>query len=462
MQVSSLQDVLHPTVVYSDQNNLPARGRALGLSDEFLHNNPCIIIDNKLYCYNRAFYEPADDKELDGKITKEFHDIIAAGGGANLVREISYFTVRENRIRKTYDDISDNYICLQNGLLNLNTGHLVPHTPSIITLYGINGQYLSGGMTAQIFEDFLRAAGLGNPEFSRLVKQMIGCCLTPDIKPKRIFVIHGKSNTGKSVLVNLIQHLLEPYGYFTIDAHELSEKFALAELPGRVCFICSDMPSTPLNAKTVSKAKQISGGDTISSDQKHKKRAVFRSRAKLILVTNHKLLTQTADNAFFERIIVIPFANQVPRDEMDINLLEKLYLEKDAIITTCLNEYMRIRADAHMRDINGFGGNYLFAGGFALNQVIEGGENTVTSLHELVKVFVDTYTELCPDMRINTRDAYDLFSQMYGIHSEDSFNKVYSEYIREKYGTLAISSHGPKNGASNGPRGFKGIRIKLL
>ena len=41
-------------------------------------------------------------------------------------------------------------------------------------------------------------------------------------------------------------------------------------------------------------------------------------------------------------MIILPFLFSIPRDQADMNLLEKMMDEKDAIVSTCLRAYRRV------------------------------------------------------------------------------------------------------------------------
>lgn len=435
-----------------------------GLKDKFLSTINIININGHLRVYNGKYYAAVSDKDIEKLLIGICRKDVKYYGTWNLVREALSFIKAEPSIVVKDDDVSTDYLALNNGLLDLNTGRLLPHTPDIITTYGINANYLvgqSGVAHSPMFNRFIARTGEGYPDFGKLSSQFIGYSLSPDFSAKTIFVLQGKSDTGKTVMITFIQMVLSDDSHKPIDVKEIGDKFALEDLPGKVFLTCPDMTAEPLTAKAASRLKQLSGGDLISSDRKYKDRVVFRCRAKIALITNHPIVTKTPDNAFFNRIVTIPFGNPIPKEEMDPNLVSNLFkYERDGIVTEALNEYMQMRWDAKMREQRGEGNRYIFAGNFPINEVVEDDGTTRTSIEDTVSEFVENCFDITPDDRVNTRDAYEAFSRMYGYMGEDLFNKLFNKYIPIYYGGYAVQSRGPKNGASNGPRGFKGIRLK--
>lgn len=433
---------------------------------KYLSNVRLISVNGTLRKYNGWYYEELGDDELEKSLMDVCRQDISQDGGWKLVREAKSFIKAEPSIVIKDEDIPDCYLSLRNGILDLNTGTLLLHTPDIITTYGVDANYLVGQSSSTVperFNNFLAVASDGNPNHIRLVLRFFGYSLTADASAKKIFDLQGKSGTGKTVLISLLQCLLTADSHTAIDVKELSTHFALEKLPGKVLLVCPDMTADPLTPKITSKLKQLSGRDLISSDRKYKTRVVFRCKAKIALVTNHPIITKTPDTAFFNRLITIPFGNPIPEDTRDPNFVDNLYkYERDGIVTEALNEYLQMRCEAKVCEQLGEGCDYDFGGYFSVNTVVEDDGTQYINVDDSVRDFIQNCIEINPDERVNTRDAYEAFSRLYGYMGEDSFNKLFNKYIPIYYGDYAIQSRGQKAGASNGPRGFKGIALKSM
>ncbi len=88
--------------------------------------------------------------------------------------------------------------------------------------------------------------------------------------------------------------------------------------------------------------KKLTGADSISGDVKFGDYLQFTNSAKFLYGSNHVVLLPNKDAAFYDRLVVIPFAKSVPRDARDFWLEEKLNAERDAIIVQALAAYRRL------------------------------------------------------------------------------------------------------------------------
>jgi putative DNA primase/helicase len=78
--------------------------------------------------------------------------------------------------------------------------------------------------------------------------------------------------------------------------------------------------------------KALTGGDTIVARTLHAEPFEFEPEFKLFLGTNHKPLIRGTDNGIWRRVNLIPFEVQIPDDERDMRLPEKLAAELPGIL----------------------------------------------------------------------------------------------------------------------------------
>lgn len=153
----------------------------------------------------------------------------------------------------------------------------------------------------------------------------------------------------------------------SLDLHSFGKNFALADLIGKRLCIDLDLPANCINGGAVSLLKKLTGGDLLSTDIKYMPRINFINTAKFLFATNHPILVDTPDEAFWQRMIVIPFVNSIPREQQDHGLLDKFEAERSAIVVKALGYYRQLRAN-----------NYIFTGNFPSNLVCQD-ENQIYS-----------------------------------------------------------------------------------
>lgn len=163
----------------------------------------------------------------------------------------------------------------------------------------------------------------------------------------------------------------------------------------------------------------MTGADSISGDVKFGDYLQFENSAKFLYGSNHVVLLPNKDAAFYDRLVVIPFARTVPSDERDFRLEEKLDAERDAIIVQALAAYRRLVKS-----------NYRFAGDFPINAVTEdGGESTA----DKVAQFLREDCEIAPGVWTPTGTLYATSSftlDVYG-HVTEEMKKSSADHMEK-------------------------------
>jgi putative DNA primase/helicase len=81
----------------------------------------------------------------------------------------------------------DNLIAFQNGLLDLSTGELEPHSPNFFNIYALPYEYTPNAREPKRFKQFLQELFPDDVEAERLLQEYIGLLLTPDTRFKKSF-----------------------------------------------------------------------------------------------------------------------------------------------------------------------------------------------------------------------------------------------------------------------------------
>ena len=160
--------------------------------------------------------------------------------------------------------------------------------------------------------------------------------LLQTMEAKAFFVMGMAPNSGKSLLGNFIETLFNERYVSNIALSDFNGSFSLAPIAGSAINISLDLPSTRLKASAVSKLKMLTGGDAFNVNQKYVPEFRYRNRAKLLFATNFPITLAEPDDAFWNRMVFLPFDYSVPQSEQNPSLSELFHQEKDAIVSEAL------------------------------------------------------------------------------------------------------------------------------
>lgn len=220
-----------------------------------------------------------------------------------------------------------------NGTLDLRTGALVPHRrEDLITK--VAPVAWDPAASAPTFAAFLGRSVPSAPVRACLAR-LVGYAATGVIREHVLPIHYGGGGNGKSVLTDVVMHVLGTYASKiptdvilakTQDAHPAER----ATLRGLRFAACSETArGRALDEATV---KDLTGGELISARLMYGNWFHFAPTHTLWLSTNNKPRIRETSNGIWRRVLLIPWTVQIPDAEQDAALPEKLRAEAPGIL----------------------------------------------------------------------------------------------------------------------------------
>lgn len=382
-----------------------------------------IIVNDRCYVFEKSSYVPKSAYAIGRIITNKLRQHMP-GKSPAFLRGIAELLLNEPDIYVSKSDLPTNYVAFQNCTLDIQTRKAMPSSPRYLILYSIKANYTPNQIPATpAFDAFLASISGGDPYLIERIMQMLGYCLTQDTRAKCFFLFQGVGNSGKSVLSNLLEKLFLEGIAKGFNFSQLSGRFSVASLIDKPLCIFADTEAAPLTDKQVSELKKLTGNDTVSSEIRFKGDIDFVCRAKIIITTNHALLTKVKDDAFFYRACVIPFRYSIPREHQDFDLQGKLLQEVDGIVTKAMLAYFRLVDNG-----------YRFAGDFPVNEVVSDSVSQDLDYHARLYEFVKRNFWKSTEGKVFIEDAYAKFcEEVEGVHLSE-FSSCFQQYANELFG----------------------------
>lgn len=264
-------------------------------------------------------------------------------GAKNLrtFREIYPCLLTDSSIKCEIDlEIFSNIVVLKNGIYDIRKKNLIQHSKDIIAFSYVDAFYVENEECPR-FEQFLEEVTGSNKTLMKRMWMALGYILMQSNDAKVFFVMGQASNSGKSLFGHFIQNLFKSQYVSSIALTDMNKAFSLGQIVGKAVNVSLDLPRTKLNASAVSRLKMLTGGDLITISEKYVPQFKYQNRAKFIFASNHPIELAEDDEAFWNRMIYLPFDYSVSKEEQNANLLKELLEEKDAIVSKAI-KYARI------------------------------------------------------------------------------------------------------------------------
>ena len=323
----------HPAPVLK---KAPKTQYIVGMTRKLNKRVSIISYGNALYYHNGYYYAYLDAEHLIRLYREHVDYELNYESSLYGYKDLYECCVTDPKLQRSEAENEPIYAPLQNGIFDLEKQRLYPHSPDRLTFTCIKAKY-DPKAKCPVFDSFLFLVTHGNPQLLERFWMALGSLFIYPTRGKFFIFMEGVSNSGKSVLGNFCQRLYPKESVSNIRLRTMKENFGLMRLLGAVINFELDMPNTKLNAEVVSRLKQITGGDSIDVPRKYLSSVTLERQIKFVFASNHPLCLDGEDDAFEKRIVYLPFDRAVPDDQQDPYLGDKIWAERNAIITKALH-----------------------------------------------------------------------------------------------------------------------------
>ena len=302
---------------------------------------------------------------------RELAELVLDNASMHMVSEIIDKIRRQTYVNRDTLNNNNGKISLLNYVLDLETGETSDHNPEMFHTIQLPVKYDKKAKCPAI-DQFVHESMM---EFAPLFYEILAYCLMPTYRFKKFFIFLGEANTGKTTAIDVMYRFLGRKNTSELTLQTLADnRFALANLYGKLANICDDLPKVEL--RDVGRIKELTGNSPVHAEIKFVQKGIsYVNRAKLIFTCNKIPPTQGSDEAFYSRLLIIPFRFRPLKQDND--LIEKLTCESE--MSGLLNKVIEARK------------RILKNNGFSINQTTE----EVAYLYQLGSL--DTVTKYAHD-----------------------------------------------------------------
>ena len=383
-----------------------------------------------IYDSDTGRYVPADDK-LRNIVADTLQDEWSQARVNHL------FTWYKDRAPRLWDTPPLDRVNVLNGVLNLESGDLQPHSPDFLSHIQINAAWDPEADCPAIDRFVQRVFPYDAQE---VFYQLAGLFLTPDSRCQKAVLFLGSGASGKSVATTLIRQFLHPRNVSNVPLHDLTPgRFDLAELRGKLLNVSADVPERDFNDTAV--FKQIVDGQlaTLRVPRKYRDPIEFQPFTRLL--ASAARVPQSADNSlgYLRRWLAVPFDTSLNESNLDRTLLDKLTTpdELSGLLNRAVSAYRQL----------------LEKGTLTESEKMAAAKEEFEQASDSTRLFLRERVEECsPYDEIDRTVLYGAYKDwcVFNRFSPDSARRLYSSI----WDVFRI-----KTDRSHGRRLFKGIQL---
>jgi putative DNA primase/helicase len=252
------------------------------------------------------------------------------------IRAMITLAQSEKEVAISFDQFdSDPWLLnVNNGVIDLRTGNLLPHDPAQLITKLAPVEY-NPNTACPLWISFLDRIMAGNAALITFLKRAVGYCLSGNVREQCLFFLFGTGANGKSTFLELLRALLGDYAKqadfttFLMKAND-TVRNDIADLRGSRFVSAVEVEGGKRLAEAL--VKQVTGGDALKARFLYSEYFEFAPTFKIFLAANHKPEIHGTDYGIWRRIKLIPFTVTIPEKERDPELKEKLRAEMPGIL----------------------------------------------------------------------------------------------------------------------------------
>lgn len=335
---------------------------------------------------------------------------------------------------------SRRYILFKNGVYDLETKQLLPHSPNYVISNQIPWNYDPNAYN-ELVDKTLNKLACNDPEIRTLLEECIGYIFYRDSKLGKCFVFTGEKNNGKSTFIFMLNNLLGDDNYSSVDITNLARELDIASLANKLANIKDDIADNYMDGLNISLFKQIATGNRCRGKFLYNDPFDFYPYATLIFSANNIPRMKDPTGAVTKRMIIIPFNAVFTSKDPDFDP----FINEKLCQPECMEYLVKLGVDALINIImrNGFSNCsaadkemeiYKVGNDSVLSFILEYGEEnienqTISSVYSAYELHCSNNglkptTQIMMSKKIKTALGYDIKRNRIG-------GKLYSVYVKE-------------------------------
>jgi len=219
---------------------------------------------------------------------------------------------------------------VQNGVLDVRTGELHPHSPTLLLTRIANAEWYPGAPAPQ-FHAFLERVQ-PDPEVRAFLARLLGLAVVGKVDEHLLPIMYGNGQNGKTVLLETVIKVLGDHaGVVSRDVlidHGSAHPTGTADLFGLRFAVASESDAGAKLAEGT--VKSLTGGDRIKARRMREDFWEFEPSHLVTLMSNHKPVVRGTDDGIWRRVLLVPFEVKITDAERVNDLQGKIAASESA------------------------------------------------------------------------------------------------------------------------------------
>lgn len=287
------------------------------------------------------------------------------------------------------------FISCRNGLLDLSTRTVSPHTPTLFNVVSVPFDYQRDVSSPIAWLKFLASVWPDDAQSVALLQEYTGYILSGRTDMQKMLLLIGPTRSGKGTFTRMLASLVGRGHVAGPTLASLGTNFGLSPLLGKPLAVISDarLGSTPAHA-VVERLLSITGEDMLTVDRKYREPWSGKMPTRFVVLSNELPRFKDSSGAIANRLLIAQMTNSFLGRE-DRTLDRQLAGELPGILNWALQGLDRLTNN----------------GRFTVPSASEEATNLMMDLASPVSAFVREKCRRAPDAVVERDVLYAVWKQ---------------------------------------------------
>lgn len=287
------------------------------LAQKLIKDYNLIALGDTIYMYINGHYGPFSPHELQTFILEKGCMDATASQRKETIEFIKALA------QKDYSEVDKDYaiIAVKNGMLDLNSQTLTPHTPTNYNTIYLDWEYKEDIEYSELVDEFMKMVSMGDRKKMQFLYEVAGYCLLKRSIFEKFFIFKGTGGTGKSTFCNLIMRMVGKRYVSTVKLNQFDQDYYLATMMNKLVNIDFDA-SDKKTLEDSGRFKSITCSEPVSVRQIYAAVVEMVSCATVIINANHMPKIADKSDGLYRRMILVEIDHKIK--DPDPKFLEKV------------------------------------------------------------------------------------------------------------------------------------------
>lgn len=396
--------------------------------------------NDKIYQYEKGFWQEIRELEFLSKIENGLFD----KKGNKIVTK---FPVEQReKIIKNYkllafkhlEEFNKSHLLnFENYMIDPIGQNVLKHKPEYLSTIRIPYKY-DAQAKCDLWLNTLDGIFEKKQDKINTLQEFFGQCLTRDVKQEKGMLLLGESRSGKSTILNTLQHMVGKKNCSSIPLKYIINPVYTSQMIGKLINFDKDVSAKAVDFEE--DFKKIVTGEEITSNDKYETPFDFNPFCKMVLSANKFPYITDHSSAFYNRLILIPCDRVFKPEERNINLREQLLEELPGILNWSIKGLARLMKRQSFEEVN------------FMKEAIQDLEDD----NNPSNIFFDEHVivDVSDGIYIEKGELFKKYIQWCGQTEMHKLNlAIFSSRVFQKYGKVT-----PKTTSVNGKRVWRNLK----